>query len=135
MLKHTDQPLKDPHLLPPLALAYVGDAVYELAVRRLLITTGTLKAHKLHKSAIKYVRAGSQAEIIHGIEDMLTEEEKSIVRRGRNAKSVTVPKGAGVMEYRHSTSFECLIGYLYLKGDINRLNEILEVAGKIATEL
>ncbi|WP_051688294.1 Mini-ribonuclease 3 [Desulfofalx alkaliphila] len=127
-------PLENPHLLPPLALAYIGDAVYEVVVRKYLIAKGLVRANKLHRQAIKYVRAGSQAKILFALENKLTDEEVAVVRRGRNAKSGHVPKGSRVMEYRHSTAFESLIGYLYLKGDLARLNEILEIAHGVIEE-
>lgn len=130
-INFTLEPMVNPHLLPPLALAYIGDAVYEVAVRRFLIANGTVRANKLHSQAVKYVRAGVQAKILFGLEEHLTEEESGVVRRGRNAKSGHVPKGSGVMEYRHSTAFESLIGYLYLKGDVERLNQILILAREI----
>lgn len=123
--------MENPHLLPPQALAYIGDAVYELAVRRYLIAKGTVKVNQLHTQAVEYVRAGAQAEALLALEDVLTDEEKSVVRRGRNTKLLHIPKGAGVMEYRYSTAFESLIGFLYLKGDIQRLNEILQLAGEV----
>lgn len=131
---YTDQPLEAPHLLPPLALAYIGDAVYELAVRRFLLVDGTVRVNQLHRRAIKYVCAGAQAKVLFALEDELTEEEKDVVRRGRNAKSMHVPKGAELMEYKHSTAFESLIGYLYLKGDKDRLNEILALANEVVTD-
>lgn len=134
MISFTGQPIKDVHLLSPQVLAYIGDAVYELAVRRFLVTKGTVKTNQLHAQAVKYVRAGAQARVLFVLENMLSEEEKNIVRRGRNSKSMHIPKGAGVTEYRYSTAFECLIGYLYLKGDIQRLNEILQIAGDVISK-
>ncbi len=131
ILNYTDLPMQNPHLLPPLALAYIGDAVYELAVRRYLLAGGTVRANQLHRQAVKYVKASAQAKVLFALEDVLTDEEKDIVRRGRNAKSLHVPKGAGVMEYKHSTAFESLLGFLYLKGDKKRLNEILALAGEV----
>lgn len=116
------------HLYSPLVLAYVGDAVYEIYIRTLLVSEGNLPVYKLHKKSISYVKAKSQSDIIHGIINSLTPEEQEIVRRGRNAKSGTIPKNADVGEYKYATGFESLIGYLYLKGDFNRLVEVLKMS-------
>lgn len=130
----TDKALDNPHLLPPLALAYVGDAVYELAVRRYLIENGLVRARRLHQQAVKYVRAGAQAKVLRALLEMLTEEEAAIVRRGRNAPVLHVPKGSNATEYSYSTAFECLIGFLYLKGNMARLNQILQRVSAIVNE-
>ncbi|HHT43061.1 MAG TPA: ribonuclease III [Firmicutes bacterium] len=117
----------DPNLdlkaLSPLALAYVGDAVFELFIRTKLVGYPA-KMHELHRSAVKYVQASRQAEIIHAWEPELTEEEKEVVRRGRNAKG-GVPRHSDVVEYRYSTGMEALVGYLYLSGRQERLLELL----------
>lgn len=126
--------MENPHLLPPLALAYIGDAVYELAVRRYLIENGLVRSNRLHRETVKYVQASAQAKGLAHLTEILTEEEATMVRRGRNAKMLHVPKGCNAAEYRHSTAFECLIGFLYLKGDTERLNEILELVIKILKE-
>ncbi len=117
-----------PEDLPALVLAYVGDAVYELAVRERLIGAGLVKVNQLHSETVKYVNAGAQARALSALEGKLTGDEASIVRRGRNAKSPHTPRSAGMIEYRRSTALECLIGYLYLKGDAARLGEIMAVA-------
>lgn len=83
-----------------------------------------LSANKIHIKAIKYVKAKSQAYIMHQIEEILTEEEMAVYKRGRNAKSATVPKNADVRDYRMATGFEALVGYLYLIGDKERLELI-----------
>ena len=108
-------------------MAYVGDSVYELFIRTHLINKTKLKPHKLHIEAIKYVKAKAQAEILKKIEPNLTEEEKDIVRRGRNAENHHLPKNANVEEYMYSTAFEALIGYLYLTKKDERLKEILNM--------
>ncbi|MCL6561206.1 MAG: ribonuclease III [Firmicutes bacterium] len=126
--------IERPGDLPALVLAYVGDAVYELAVRGRLVRNGMVKVNRLHTEAVKYVNAGAQARILRALEGSLTEEEAAVVRRGRNAKSPHTPRGAGVIEYRHSTALECLVGYLYLKGDAARLGEIMAVALKTVEE-
>jgi len=120
--------------LPALVLAYVGDAVYELAVRSHLINTGLVRVNRLHVEAVKYVNAGAQAKILRALEGSFTEEEAAMVRRGRNAKSPHTPRGAGVIEYRHSTALESLIGYLYLKGETGRVGEIMNVAFDVVEE-
>lgn len=110
-----------------LALAYVGDAVYELYVRNHLLETGRILPNQLHKEAIKFVSGKSQANVIRYFleESVLTEEEMRVVARGRNAKSGSVPKNTPVQIYRYSTGFEALIGYHYLLKDEERLAELL----------
>ena len=113
-------------LMSPLTWAYIGDAVYELFIRNKLINETNLKPHKLHIEAIKYVKAKSQAEKLNEIYEALTDEEKDIIRRGRNTQNHHLPKNSNVQEYMYSTAFEALIGYLYLTKQNTRLKEILE---------
>ena len=115
----------DVNTMSPLTWAYVGDAVYELFVRVNLVNNANMKPHKLHIESIKYVKAGAQAEILKKIEDKLTDKEKEVVKRGRNAENHHLPKNATVQEYMYSTGFEALIGYLYLTKRDERLKEIL----------
>ena len=117
----------DVNLLSPLTWAYVGDAVYELYVRTNLVNKTKLKPHKLHIESIKYVKAQAQADILKSIMDKLTDEEKDIVRRARNAENHHLPKNAEPEDYMYSTAFEGLIGYLYLCKKDERLKEILEM--------
>ncbi|MGE5627759.1 MAG: Mini-ribonuclease 3 [Solirubrobacterales bacterium] len=113
--------------LNPLTLAFIGDAVYELFVRtHILNEKSQMSPHKMHVEAIKYVKAHSQSEIIKRIQDDLTEEEMYFFKKGRNAKSGTVPKNADVQEYRFATGFECLLGYLYVTQNNERLEYILD---------
>ena len=112
--------------MSPLTWAYVGDSVYELFIRTYLVNTTRLKPHMLHIEAIKYVKANSQKNILNKIYDQLTESEKDIVRRGRNAENHHLPKNATIEEYKYSTAFEALIGYLYLTRQEERLKEILK---------
>ncbi|WP_143318489.1 ribonuclease III domain-containing protein [Clostridium sp. HBUAS56017] len=113
--------------LNPLQLALVGDGVYEVFIRNYILASNmSLSAHKIHVKAIGFVKAKSQSLIMHKIEDTLTEEEEYIFKRGRNAKSATVPKNADVRDYRMATGFESLVGYLYLIGDFERLQFVLE---------
>lgn len=116
----------DIKMLSPLTWAYVGDSVYELYIRTYLINKTKLKPHRLHIEAIKFVKAKSQADILKSIEDVLTEEEKDIVRRGRNAENHHLPKNADPADYMYATAFEALIGYLYLTKRDERLKEILD---------
>ena len=113
--------------LSPLTWAYVGDSVYELFIRMYLVNTTKLKPHKLHIEAIKYVKAKAQADILQKIDKALTDKEKEIVKRGRNAENHHLPKNATVQEYMHSTGFEALIGYLYLTKQDERLQDILKL--------
>jgi ribonuclease-3 family protein len=120
---------KKPEQYSPLVLAYIGDVVYEIYVRtRVISEHPDLPAHRLHLHTVKYVKAHAQANSIHAILDMLTEKELGIFKRGRNAKSATVPKNADLTEYRHATGFEALIGYLYLKHEQKRLEEIMRLS-------
>lgn len=112
--------------LNPLVLAFVGDAIYEVFIRTYLVNNNrNLSAHKLHIKAISFVKAHSQSEFMKKLEDILTDEEHGIFKRGRNAKSGTVPKNADVQEYRTATGFEALIGFLYITEQVDRLNKLL----------
>ncbi|MCP3356239.1 Mini-ribonuclease 3 [Clostridioides difficile] len=118
--------------MSPLVLAYLGDTVYETYIREYLIRQNTQrKVNDLHKLAIKYVKAKAQATIIHEIEIELTEEESKIYKRGRNHKSNTSPKNADIIDYKHATGFEALVGYLYLNNEIERLQYIINKGIKI----
>ena len=121
-----DRTKQEVELMSPLTWAYIGDAVYELFIRNKLINETNLKPHKLHIEAIKYVKAKSQAEKLNEIYEILTDEEKDIVRRGRNTQNHHLPKNSNVQEYMYATAFEALIGYLYLTKQNARLKEILE---------
>ena len=118
---------KDINQLSPLVLAYIGDSVFEVYIRTSLITDTSSSVHKLHKRSIEFVKAKSQSDRIHRISEFLTLEEQDIVRRGRNAKSGTIPKNADVTEYKYATGFESLLGFLYLKKEYKRLLEILKM--------
>lgn len=120
-----DRTKQEVELMSPLTWAYIGDAVYELFIRNKLINETNMKPHKLHIEAIKYVKAKSQAEKLNEIYEFLTDEEKDIVRRGRNTQNHHLPKNSNVQEYMYATAFEALIGYLYLTKQNARLREIL----------
>ena len=121
------RPEEEVNLLLPLTWAYIGDAVYELYIRKKLVEETNMKPHKLHIEAIKYVKAKSQAEKLEKIYENLTDEEKDIVRRARNTQNHHLPKNSNVQEYMYSTAFEALIGYLYLMNRFNRLDELLKL--------
>ncbi len=123
--------------MKPLALAFTGDCVYELYIRNYLISQKYRDVNELHVKSIFFVKAKAQAHILHCIENELTEEEREIVRRARNAHPHTVPKNASVADYRYATAFEALIGYLYMLDDEERLEYILQrslEAGKMRYE-
>jgi len=112
--------------LSPLVLAYIGDAVYEIMVRTMVLSKGNMPVNKMHKASRELVKAKGQSDLYFRIEDMLTEEEKSVFRRGRNAKSHTMAKNAEMIDYKHATGFEALFGYLYLEGRTDRLYELFK---------
>lgn len=105
----------------PLTLAYIGDGVYELIIRTILVKKGNCPVNRLHKKASSLVKAGAQSAIMEVIEEELTPEELSVYRRGRNAHSPTMAKHATMADYRRATGFEALMGYLYLKEDYTRI--------------
>ena len=111
----------------PLALAFLGDSVYEVMVREMLLREGNRPARELHSQAVAHVRAAYQAAAAGRIAEMLTPEEADILRRGRNASGISVPKHATPADYRKATGFECLFGYLYLCGQTERLRELFSV--------
>ncbi|WP_425484619.1 Mini-ribonuclease 3 [Kroppenstedtia pulmonis] len=126
MLGMADQVLnKEPGQLNPLLLAYMGDAVYELFVRYHVVAEGNIRPSDVHQKTVGYVSAIAQAKAVRQIEEYLTEEEWQVLKRGRNAKSSGVPKNAKVSEYRYSTGLEALVGYWYLKGEAQRLREMI----------
>jgi ribonuclease III family protein len=120
----------DAKQLNSLALAYMGDSVFEIYVRRHLLQSGKVRPHFLHREGTRYVSAKAQCQILFQLMDdgVLTDDEKAVVMRGRNAKSGTVPKNTDVQTYRYSTAFEALMGYLYLTGAIVRLEELISKA-------
>ncbi|AIQ20796.1 MULTISPECIES: Mini-ribonuclease 3 [Paenibacillus] len=119
------EPSKPVRQLSPIVLAYAGDAIYEVAVRQYLISLPNLRPNHLHRTATGLVSAKAQSTILAFLDPMLTDEEKDVARQGRNAKSGTIPKNADVLEYRHATAFECLIGHLYYTGQQERIQELV----------
>lgn len=113
--------------LNALALAYMGDAVYEQAVREHLLRSGRVKPNVLHREATRYVSAKSQAAVVKMMQQtgFLTEEEQAVMRRGRNAKSGSVPKNTDVVTYNYSSGYEAVIGFLHLLGRTERVQELI----------
>lgn len=105
----------------PLTLAYIGDAVYDLVIRTVIVERANRAVNELHKRAVKYVQAGVQAAMIEALGDELTAEEEAVYKRGRNAKSHTSAKNASIQDYRKATGFETLMGFLYLTGQTERM--------------
>ncbi len=121
--------------MSPLVLAYIGDTIYESYVREYLIRKNiNKKVNDLHKSAVKYVKAKAQATAIHNLESELTEVELRIYKRGRNQKSHTSPKNADIIDYKHATGFEALVGYLHLGNEKDRLEYIISESIKTIEE-
>lgn len=115
----------DAGMYSPLVLAYIGDAVYELIIRTMIVSRGNSPVNKMHKKSSSLVKASAQAELINLLLDELTEKEAAVYKRGRNAKSATSAKNATIQDYRTATGFEALIGYLYLNGEKERLIELV----------
>lgn len=111
----------------PLTLAYLGDAVFELAVRTVLVEKKNTQPEKLHKAATKIVKAETQALMAEALKESLTEEELAVYKRGRNAKAVTRAKNATMSEYRRATGLEALMGYLYMKDETKRMTELIRL--------
>ena len=114
--------------MKPLALAYIGDTLFDLYIRSRIILTKEEAPKVMHTEAVQYVKAGSQAQMMKLILDDLTEEETEAFKRGRNQKSLTVPKNASLIDYKWATGFEALLGYLYVVGNEVRLYELMKLA-------
>ncbi|MBD5524641.1 MAG: ribonuclease III [Lachnospiraceae bacterium] len=112
----------------PLTLAYIGDAIYDLVIRTIVVERGNRSANNLHKKTVTYVNARVQARMIDALEEELTEEEVAVYHRGRNAKSYTSAKNASIIEYRKATGLEALCGYLYLQGQQERMLYLIREA-------
>ena len=110
----------------PLTLAYIGDSIYDLIIRTMLVEKGNAVVNKLHQRASKLVKAPTQKDMFFAVESMLTAEEMAVFKRGRNAKSFTSAKNASISEYRNATGFEALIGYLYLTNQMHRILELVK---------
>ncbi|MFA9376275.1 MAG: Mini-ribonuclease 3 [Lachnotalea sp.] len=112
----------------PLVLAYIGDGIYDMIIRTIVVAKGNSQPNKLHKRTSQLVKASAQSAMIELILDELTEEEQKIYKRGRNAKSATVAKNATMVDYRRATGFEALMGYLYLQGQLKRIVDLIKSA-------
>ena len=110
----------------PLALAYIGDGIYALLIRTIVISEGNCQPEKLHKKSASLVKAEKQSQMMGIIEPLLTEEEQAVFKRGRNAKSYTMAKNATMSDYRRATGFEALMGYLYLTDQMNRMIDLIK---------
>lgn len=134
MKKGIDSYIKEQFQIPdvdlrtysPLTLAYIGDGIYDLVIRSLVVAKGNTRAGELHKRTSQIVKAHTQAEMMEVLLPLLSEEEEDIYRRGRNAKSATMAKNATMSDYRKATGFEALMGWLYLKDDFERLVELIK---------
>ncbi len=111
----------------PLTLAYIGDGIYDLVIRTMVVERGNAPVNKLHHNVSHLVKAGTQAEMIELLKEDLTEEEFLVYKRGRNAKSFTSAKNASIVDYRKATGFEALIGYLYLNQEQQRLLDLIKL--------
>ncbi len=111
----------------PLTLAFLGDSVYELSVRTMLMNHGNARPNDINKRKNSYVKAAAQSKMMEAIEPLLTEKERSVYRRGRNAKSYTMAKNASMADYRRATGFEALMGFLYLSCQNERLYELIGI--------
>ncbi|MCI5656626.1 MAG: ribonuclease III domain-containing protein [Candidatus Pseudoruminococcus sp.] len=116
----------DPKLLSPLALAFVGDGVYDLFVRERLVCEANRPVKKLNEEKVSIVRCSSQAKLVEKLMPILTEEELDVLKRGRNAHTQHIPKNATSADYHSATALEALLGYLYLAGRIERIRELLK---------
>lgn len=117
---------KDIRTYSPLTLAYIGDSIYDLVIRSILVNKGNTPVNKLHQRASQVVKAQTQAAMILALMDELTDEEKDWYRRGRNSKPHTKAKNASTMDYLEATGFEAVMGYLYLTGDMDRICELVK---------
>ena len=111
----------------PLTLAYIGDCVYDLVIKSLVINGGNKQVNKLHQETSKLVQASTQSLMMRTMQEHLTEEEHAVYKRGRNAKSVSLAKNQSITDYRRATGFEALLGYLYLKKDYKRLLDLVKI--------
>lgn len=111
----------------PLVLAYIGDSIYDLVIKTMVINEGNAQVQKLHQKTSSLVQASTQSQMMRTMQEHLTEEERGVYKRGRNAKSVSPAKNQSVTDYRRATGFEALMGYLYLKKDWKRLLELIKI--------
>ncbi len=119
-----------------LSLAYLGDAVYELEIRKYFINMGIQKVNVLQKKALNYVSAKNQCKHINYLIDnsLLEQSELDVVKRGRNAKVISHPKNTDIVTYKWATSLECLFGFLYIKNDIKRIKKLIEIIMEVENQ-
>ena len=117
----------DIHSYSPLTLAYIGDSIYSLIIKSIIVNRGNKQVNKLHKDTADLVQASTQSKMMRTMQEYLTEEEHTVYKRGRNSKSVTPAKNQSVTDYRRATGFEALLGYLYLKKDWKRLLDLVKI--------
>ena len=117
----------EPEGYSPLTLAYIGDSIYDLIIKTLVINEGNRQVQKLHQKTSSYVQASAQSKMMRTMQEYLTEEEHAIYKRGRNAKSVSPAKNQSITDYRRATGFEALLGYLYLKKEWKRMLELVKI--------
>lgn len=111
----------------PLTLAYIGDSVYDLVIKTLVVSRANKQVKKLHSETSKMVQASAQSEMMRAIQDVLTEEEHAVYKRGRNAKSVSPAKNQSLTDYRRATGFEALMGWLYMNGEDKRMIDLIKI--------
>ena len=111
----------------PLVLAYIGDCIFDLIIKTMVVGKGNRQVHKMHEETSHYVQASSQSFMMRAMQECLTTEEHAVYRRGRNARSVSPAKNQSITDYRRATGFEALVGYLYLKGEYKRLIELVNI--------
>lgn len=111
----------------PLTLAYIGDSIYDLIIKSLMVSHGNKQVNKLHKDTSNLVQASTQSLMMRTMQEHLTEEEHAVYKRGRNAKSVSPAKNQSITDYRRATGFEALLGYLYLKKEWKRLLDLVKI--------
>ena len=111
----------------PLTLAYIGDSIYDLMIKSLVVNEGNRQVNKLHKETSAFVQASAQSQMMRTLQGQLTEEEHAVYRRGRNAKRVSPAKNQSLTDYRRATGFEALMGYLYLRQDYKRMLDLIKL--------
>lgn len=116
-----------PNTYSPVTLAYIGDSIYELVIRTIIMSGGSKAVAKMHNESRGFVNANTQAVMYHAVMPILTEEEADVMKRGRNAKSGRAPKSADLQTYKHATGFEALIGYLYISDQVDRVIELIKI--------
>ncbi len=125
----------DIHTYSPLTLAYIGDSIYDLIIKSLVINQGNKQVNKLHKETSSLVQAATQSLMMRTMQEHLTEEEHAVYKRGRNAKSVSPAKNQSITDYRRATGFEALLGYLYLKKEWKRLLDLVKIGLDSLTDI